>query len=78
MECKYCGEKDESRLVMSTRVVNGQLEDADVCLGCLWFKEFEHEGENGKLLSKKKNIERTESAGSSNTINLQKGAKLKR
>lgn len=78
MECKYCGEKDESRLMMRTEVIDGKVETSHVCLDCWWFKEINVERKNGNLLSEKKPIERSESAGASNTVSIQKRAKPKR
>ncbi|MBU0477920.1 hypothetical protein KKC91_05080 [bacterium] len=50
-QCKYCGEKDESKLTMSTRVVNGKVETIDVCLACFWIEKSRAEGKDGNKLS---------------------------
>ena len=53
MRCKYCNEVDESRLIMSTRLVNGRVETIDICLRCFWRDKFVHEagGEDGNTIS---------------------------
>ncbi len=50
--CAFCNESDESRLIMSTRVINGEVETIDICPGCFWIEKFKAEGENGSRLSK--------------------------
>ena len=52
MACEFCGEKDKSRLGMRTRVVNGKVETVEICSSCLWERLMY--GENGKILSKRK------------------------
>ena len=37
MTCKYCGEIDESKLVMRTDVKDSEIENYDICLEC-WEK----------------------------------------
>lgn len=51
--CAFCNESDESRLIMSTRIINGRIETIDICPGCFWIEKFraEAEGENGDRLS---------------------------
>ena len=49
--CQICGEKDESKLTMSTRVVNGKVETIDVCLACFWIEKSRAEGKDGNKLS---------------------------
>ena len=43
MTCKYCKETDETKLVMSTRMINGKAVTVDVCLCCRWREEYESE-----------------------------------
>ena len=50
MGCAYCGEQDESRLILSSRVVKGSVEQEWVCSNCLWRDEFVHE--DGRVLPK--------------------------
>jgi hypothetical protein len=57
MACKFCDEKDKSRLGMRSRVVNGEVETIEICSSCLWEKVMHGESEDGKLLSKGKSIE---------------------
>ena len=56
MQCKYCGETDETKLTMSTRMINGKAVTVDVCLCCRWSEEYESGGKGkmkaGKILSK--------------------------
>jgi len=52
MACEFCGKKNKSRLGMRTRVVNGKVETVEICSSCLWERLMY--GENGKILSKKK------------------------
>ena len=35
MDCKYCGETDESKLVMRTESNNGEIETVYICNVCL-------------------------------------------
>ncbi len=46
--CKYCGEKDKSRLMTRSTVVEGKVETIDICLECWWSKEIHGKEENGK------------------------------
>jgi len=48
MECKYCAEKDETRLMTRSTVIEGIVETIDICLECWWIIEVHGEGENGK------------------------------
>lgn len=43
--CKFCGEPDESRLILSSRFVNGKVEQELVCFRCFWRDKFVHEAE---------------------------------
>ena len=52
MQCKYCAESEESRLMTRTSLVNGKVETIDVCLECWWSKEVHGKTEDGNLLSK--------------------------
>jgi len=57
MECKFCNEKEKSKLMKRSRVVYGAVETIDICLNCLWIKL--HDDEDGEqLLSKKEYTER--------------------
>jgi hypothetical protein len=47
--CKYCNEQDESRLIMSSRLVNGRVETIDICFRCYWRERFEAEGDGESL-----------------------------
>lgn len=52
-KCRYCNETDETKLVMSTRMINGKALTFDVCSGCLWREKFEAgvmEMKHGKTL----------------------------
>lgn len=55
MGCVYCGERDESGLILSSRVVNGRVEQELICSNCIWRDEFVHKvkGEDGNALSEK-------------------------
>ena len=57
MACKFCNEKDKSRIGMRSRVVNGKVETVEICSSCLWEKLMYSESEDGKLLSKGKPVE---------------------
>jgi hypothetical protein len=57
MACKFCGEKDKSRLGMRSRVINGEVETVEICSSCLWEKIMYNETKDGKLLSKGKPVE---------------------
>ena len=57
MECKHCGEKDKSRLMMRSQVVDAKVETINICLDCWWFKDIHSEGENG-ILQEGNTIER--------------------
>lgn len=47
MECKFCGEKDQSKLFISTFVIDGKItSDIVMCFGCYWMEKFGKE--NGK------------------------------
>lgn len=50
--CAFCDDSDEGRLIMSTRIINGEVETIDICPGCFWIEKFkaEAEGENGETL----------------------------
>jgi hypothetical protein len=70
MECKYCEEQSESRLMSRSQVVDGEVETIDVCVQCWWFKEINTDGKNGEQLSEQESIEgrvpdKSESAPSS-------------
>jgi hypothetical protein len=53
MACKYCNDKDESKLVMRSRVVNGKVETVNICTSCLWEQLLNDHSEDGTLLSNK-------------------------
>lgn len=55
--CKFCGESDESKLILSSRFVNGKVEQESICFRCFWLDKFVHE--DGDLLSEEL-LERTE------------------
>lgn len=57
MACEFCGEKNKSRLGMRTSVVNGKVETVEICSSCLWERLMYDENEDGKLLSKRKQVE---------------------
>jgi hypothetical protein len=67
MACKYCGDSDESKLMMRSSLINGRVETIDICTGCFWFKKFNPEREHGNALSKKEPIERRISPKSQST-----------
>jgi hypothetical protein len=54
MACKYCGETDPIKLMMSTRMINGKALSFDVCFSCSWREKFEAEVmgnmKHGKIL----------------------------
>lgn len=54
MNCKFCSQSDESRLVLSSRLVNGTVIHEWVCFSCLWRDEFVHE--NGNHIQSKEKI----------------------
>ncbi|MBT6690433.1 hypothetical protein HN903_02480 [archaeon] len=58
MTCKFCGEKDKSRLGMRSSVVNGKVETVEICSSCLGEKLMFGEIESGKLLSEEKQFAR--------------------
>lgn len=53
MNCKFCSQNDESRLALSSRLVNGKVIHEWVCLDCLWAGLFMFMKEDGKTLSEK-------------------------
>lgn len=57
MECKICNEKDESKLVLRSTVVNQKVETIQICTSCLWEKLLNDENDDGNLLSGKESIE---------------------
>lgn len=74
MRCRYCGESDESRLIMSTRNVNGKVETIDICLSCFWIERFKAEvkGEDGSVLREEcERADNTVPARSLNSLGLQ-------
>jgi len=58
MACEFCGEKDKSKLGMRSSVVNGKVKTVEICSSCLGEKLMLDKSKNGKLLSKRKPIER--------------------
>jgi len=64
MVCKYCNEKDESKIVMRSTVVDGRVETENICTSCLWEQLLNDHSEDGNLLSKQASPERTLSAKS--------------
>ena len=73
MPCKFCGERDESKLIMSSRFVNGIVETVDICFKCYWRDKFEAEakGDMNGILSEGETVGRIESVGSINPLGLQ-------
>jgi len=73
MPCKFCGERDESKLIMSSRLVNGIVETIDICFKCYWRDKFEAEtkGDMNGVLSEGETVEGIESARSINPFGLQ-------
>jgi hypothetical protein len=61
VHCNYCGESDESRLIISSRFVNGEVKHNVFCSKCFWREKFETEGGDGKLLSEDEKCRRTNS-----------------
>ncbi|MBW2173221.1 MAG: hypothetical protein JRF64_00970 [Deltaproteobacteria bacterium] len=57
MKCKYCKEKDESKLLMRTSAAEGIAETINICTSCLWQRVLEQKIQDGNLLSKKASIE---------------------
>jgi len=41
MKCAFCGEEDEQKLLLSTRVVGDKVEHVDICMRCWWVKRFD-------------------------------------
>ena len=41
MKCAFCGEEDEQKLLLSTRVVGEKVEHTQMCFGCWWAERFE-------------------------------------
>lgn len=77
MECCYCHEKDESKLTISTRNVNGKVETIDICLSCSWRDEFIHEakGDGNALREERERAgNKTVSVGSLDFPALREGA----
>jgi len=47
--CKFCGESDECKLILSSRFVNGKVVQELICFRCFWLDKFQHE--DGDILS---------------------------
>lgn len=58
MNCKFCSQSDESRLALSSRLVNGKVIHEWVCLDCLFVDMFRTLGKYGNALSEKGNRKR--------------------
>lgn len=58
MNCKFCSQSDESRLALSSRLVNGKVIHEWVCLDCLFVDMFRTLGKYGNALSEKENRKR--------------------
>ena len=44
MQCKYCGEKDQNRLLISMSATNGRItSDTVTCFRCYWMEKLERE-----------------------------------
>ena len=78
MKCPICGESDESKLIMSTRLVNGKVRHTWICFRCSQIEKFKIAvektiGEDGNsVLSEEKVCERTEPARDLHRPSLQK------
>lgn len=57
MECKYCHEKDEAKLLMRTTVVNHKIETVQICTSCLWERMTSEKTNDGNILPEKESIE---------------------
>lgn len=57
MPCKFCNEKDDSKLAMRSTVVNGKVETVQICTSCLWGKLTNDAIEDGNVLSEKADTE---------------------
>ena len=40
MACKFCGESDPFKLMMSTRIINDEVVTIDVCFNCYYREKF--------------------------------------
>jgi hypothetical protein len=56
MECAFCGEEDEQKLFLSTRVVGDKVVHIEMCLACWWVErsEWEKKIKNGKTAQREK------------------------
>ncbi len=43
MHCRFCGESDPLKLMMSTRIINDKVVTIDVCCNCYYREKFEAE-----------------------------------
>jgi hypothetical protein len=64
MKCKYCGEEDESELVTRTEVVDGKVQNVDICTSCLGEELLDDIDEDGSQLPKNKTKSRRTPTGS--------------
>lgn len=73
-KCLYCQENDESKLIMSSRLVNGTVKTIDICFRCFWLDKFRNKEEGKEMngvLSERETIEGIESIRSINPLGLQ-------
>jgi len=54
-KCKFCSQSDESRLALSSKLVNGKVIHEWVCLDCLFVDIFVTLGEYGKRTTGREN-----------------------
>jgi hypothetical protein len=65
MKCAFCGEENQEKLLLSTRVIGDKVEHVEMCFGCWWVERFEWEKkvENESRIQRKElgkqNAERT-------------------
>lgn len=73
--CRYCKKQNKDELILTSRLVNGRVEQYWVCSNCIWRDEFLHEakGEDGKTLSEEceRADNKTVSAGGIDSLSLQ-------
>ena len=74
MSCKFCGESDPLKLMMSTRIINDEVVTIDVCFDCYYREKFEAEANGNSLQSEEGIFEEPEFYESVRRV-LQRGDK---
>lgn len=60
-KCQFCNEQDESKLILSSRFVNGRVEHIEICFRCFWLDKFKAEGDGKSILQERESFRRTNS-----------------